>query len=72
MIKTTYICDKCNTEMPAPTQESGKITLDYGGFGINIEVFAKTQMTERHLCNYCIVDLIVRKLDDRPKLKPEY
>lgn len=66
MIKTTYICDKCKTEMAqAP---SSKITLEQTLFSIVISVAPKDSIPEQHICKYCIVDLITNQLDDRPKI----
>lgn len=71
MIKTTYFCDKCAGEMKEPLPSGSIICQNDRLFGVEIKPFAadvdRWKDKNLHICKYCIVDLIVNGLDDRPK-----
>lgn len=75
MLKMTYHCDKCQEEMPKPAMDNEFVAQGVL-FGVTMTPFpvddkAKfndiNQFGNLHICKYCIIDLIIRELDDRPK-----
>lgn len=67
MIKTTYICDNCKQEMPEPNP----MIFGFKNPDHLLELHVghlNDPSTPPHICQYCIVDLVVKVLDDREKV----
>lgn len=73
MVKITYECDTCGAEIPEADAKREKYMIVNihrpGKFNIELRAVPVENRTidEVHTCKYCIVDMIVRELDDRPK-----
>jgi hypothetical protein len=77
MLKRVYICDSCESEITEVEAKSTHLIVNVQRAGtfnleINVQPTGYREPEQFHICKYCIVDLIVRELDNRPKPQREY